>query len=105
MAVSEVEARPDIGVAVSRLLCGYVELKAPGLGANTALFKDRNKLQWEKFRALPNMLYTDGLDFTLYRTGEKIGKSVRLGDSPAVIGKASPATIAELHTLLLDFLS
>jgi hypothetical protein len=29
-----VQARPDIGVATDNLLCGFVELKAPGLGAN-----------------------------------------------------------------------
>ena len=104
--VHELEARPDIGVAIRRLLCGHVELKAPGFGANTALLKDRNKLQWEKFRCLPNILYTDGLEFALYRSGERIGKLVRLGESLASVGKsASPATIAELHTLLLDFFS
>jgi hypothetical protein len=104
--VSELEARPDIGVAVGRLLCGHVELKAPGLGANTALLKDRNKLQWEKLRALPNILYTDGLEFALYRSGERIGKIVRLGEDLASVGKsATPAIIADLHTLLLDFFS
>lgn len=54
--------RPDLGVQVASLLTGYVELKPPGKGATPAKFKDKHdKAQWEKFKALPNVLYTDGL--------------------------------------------
>src|SRR2546425_496638 len=42
--------RPDIGVAVRRLLCGHVELKAPGKGAKVSRFKGADKTQWEKFK-------------------------------------------------------
>ena len=27
-------ARPDVGIALQHLLCGHIELKAPGKGAN-----------------------------------------------------------------------
>lgn len=103
VATGEGEGRPDIGVAVCRLLCGYVELKAPGFGANTSLFKDHNKRQWEKFRALPNILYTDGLEWALYRSGERVGRLVCLADDAGSLGKTSLTTLSELHTLLLDF--
>ena len=33
--VHELGGRPDIGVEVGKALCGFVELKAPGLGAQT----------------------------------------------------------------------
>src|SRR5262245_38229009 len=47
----EVSGRPDMGVVSSKLLAGYVELKAPGKGADPETFKDKgDKAQWEKFR-------------------------------------------------------
>src|SRR5204862_5409479 len=58
--LAEVSGRPDIGVAVDNLLCGYVELKAPGKGASVSRFKSADKTQWEKFKAIPNLIYTDG---------------------------------------------
>ena len=67
--VHDLGGRPDIGVEVRNALCGFVELKAPGLGAQTKKLKDRDKRQWEKFSALPNILYTDALEWALYRTG------------------------------------
>ena len=57
---ADVEGRPDIGVASNRLLCGFVELKAPGKGARPQRFTGADKRQWEKFKALPNLIYTDG---------------------------------------------
>ena len=59
----------DIGVSVDGLLCGFVELKAPGRGAKTSAFKGHDKEQWERFRELPNILYTDACEWALYRTG------------------------------------
>lgn len=37
--VHDLGGRPDIGVSVQRALCGYVELKAPGVGARTSRFR------------------------------------------------------------------
>jgi len=39
--------RPDMGVAVKRLLAGHIELKAPGKGANPEKLKGNDKEQWE----------------------------------------------------------
>ncbi len=57
--------RPDLAVSVGGLLGGYVELKAPGAGADVRRFTGRNKRQWRKFSALPNLIYTDGNAFSL----------------------------------------
>jgi len=43
--VDELGGRPDIGVELDSVLCGHVELKAPGLGAQTRRFKGRDKTQ------------------------------------------------------------
>lgn len=69
--VTGIEGRPDVGVSVRKLLCGHVELKAPGKGARTERFRGADKQQWEKFKALPNIVYTDGSEWALYRSGER----------------------------------
>ncbi|MCH8888544.1 MAG: DNA methyltransferase, partial [SAR324 cluster bacterium] len=79
--VVDLGGRPDVGVTVKNLLCGHVELKAPGVGANPNGFGGANKKQWEKFKALPNLIYTDGNEWALFRSGQKVGANVRfLGD-------------------------
>ena len=68
---------PDIGVYVSTLICGYIELKAPGLGADAPKLKSpHNKRQWKRLQALPNLIYTDGREWALYRSGERSGGRV-----------------------------
>ncbi len=100
-------ARPDIGVAVRNLLCGYVELKAPSKGARTGRFTGADRKQWEKFRVLPNLLYTDGSEWALYRSGEPQGAPVLFSGDVTTDGARAfnDRQIAELHTLLIDFLS
>ena len=62
----DLKTRPDYSVTVDKALVGFVELKAPGKGANPPRFKDpHDKAQWEKLSSLPNLLYTDGNSFSL----------------------------------------
>lgn len=56
--VSEISGRPDLGVVLDSLLAGYIELKAPGKGARPERLKGEDKVQWEKFKNLPNLIYT-----------------------------------------------
>ncbi|MET0621718.1 MAG: type ISP restriction/modification enzyme [Pyrinomonadaceae bacterium] len=99
--------RPDIGVAVRGLLSGFVELKAPGKGARTNRFRGADKKQWEKFKALPNLLYTDGNEWALYRSGEPTSEVVRFAGDVTVEGAAAfdEEATARLHGVLLDFLN
>ena len=109
--VTEVQAeelgRPDVGVAVRGLLAGHVELKAPGKGADPNKFKGNDRKQWEdRFKNLPNLIYTDGNEWALYRTGEPVGKIIRVSgdvtrDGPKAIG---PADAEAILALLQDFL-
>ena len=105
--VDEFSGRPDIGITVNALISGYIELKAPGVGANTAKFSGRNKGQWDKFSNLPNLIYTDGNEWALYRNGERIGKIIRLSGDVTTDGeKAVEQRDAEsLFSLLRDFLN
>ncbi len=99
--------RPDYAVHLNQLLAGYVELKAPGLGANAKRFKGRNRDQFKRFSAIPNILYTDGNEWALYRDGELVGKIVRLSGDVATDGQeaAAPDDARAVEGLLRDFLS
>ncbi len=99
--------RPDYAVHLNRVLAGYVELKAPGVGANTNRFSGHNRDQWKRFSAIPNLLYTDGNDWALYRGGEIVDKIVRLSGNVAAEGKKAvgPDDAYAVERLLRDFLS
>lgn len=105
--LSELKVRPDIAIHVDKLICGYVELKAPGLGADAPRLKGaHNRAQWTKLKGLPNLIYTDGRDWALYRNGERIGAIIRLDDDPTERGKraVSQENADALGTLFRDFL-
>lgn len=78
-SVSDLKTRPDYAVTVHNALVGFVELKAPGKGADPRKFKHRHdKAQWDKLRSLPNLIYTDGNAFSLWQNGELSGSVVTL---------------------------
>jgi hypothetical protein len=103
-----VQARPDIGVATEGLLCGFVELKAPGLGANPSRLPGRqNQAQWEKFKNLPNLIYTDGNEWRLFRAGEEVATArVRLAGDVREDGAdaVDHPSATNLERLLRNFL-
>ena len=79
--------KPDYAVHASNLLAGYAELKAPGVGANPNRFTGHNQEQWKRFKAIPNLLYSDGNDWGLYRNGEAVTPAVRLSGDVVTDGK------------------
>ncbi len=102
--LDHLKTRPDYAVTVSNALVGFIEVKAPGKGADPRKFTDpHDKGQWDKLKSLPNLLYTDGSAFSLWHDGELIGKIVHLeGDIEASGAKlAAPTT---LLPLVRDFL-
>lgn len=72
--VSEGLVRPDYAIMVDGVLTGYVELKAPGKNIEPASFtkKSHEYKQWQRLRNLPNLLYTNGTEWRLYRYGEPV---------------------------------
>ena len=104
---AEVHGRPDAGVTVADLLCGYIELKAPDVSIDPRTFRGHNKTQWEKFRNLPNLIYTNSTDWRLYRNGELIGAPVRFANDPTTSGAeaVTEENADALERLLRDFLS
>ena len=56
-SLSDLKTRPDYSVTVHKALVGFIEVKAPGKGADPRKFKDpHDKEQWSKLRSLPNIV-------------------------------------------------
>jgi hypothetical protein len=96
--------RPDYAVTFGKALTGFIEVKAPGKGADPRRFQGHDKDQWNRLKSLPNLLYTDGMSFSLWRDGELQGAIVRLVGDLEADGKAVRAP-NELLTLFSDFLT
>src|SRR5258708_32676445 len=97
--LKHLKTRPDYAVTVSNALVGFIEVKAPGKGADPRKFSDpHDRDQWDKLKSLPNLLYTDGNAFSLWHDGEMIGKVVHLeGDVETSGAKlAAPTTLVPL---------
>lgn len=111
MARTEAKAdggvRPDIGITVNGLLGGHIELKAPGKGAQPKRFSDpHDKSQFKKLSDHPNLMYTDGSEWALFRNGVLVGKVIQ---APGDVTEAGAAAIddeftASFEALFRDFL-
>ncbi|PYP82398.1 MAG: DNA methyltransferase [Candidatus Angelobacter sp. Gp1-AA117] len=90
--LGELKTRPDYSVTVHKALVGFVEIKAPGKGADPRKFKDpHDKQQWDKLQSLPNIIYTDGNNFSLWQDGDLVGSVLSLtGDIESSGGKVKP---------------
>ncbi len=103
-ALSALKTRPDYAVKVNNSLVGFVEVKAPGKGADPRRFKDEHdRAQWDKLKSLPNLIYTDGNAFSLWRGGRLQGEIVRLRGDVETAG-ASLAPPPGLEGVFSDFL-
>ena len=98
--------RPDYAVLINQLPAGYVELKAPGVGANNEHFRGHNLDQFKRFSAVPNILYSDGNEWALYRDGKRVKDVVRLTGNIAEDGKkaAKLQDARAVENLLREFL-
>ena len=104
-ALHDLKTRPDFAVSKQNLLVGFIEVKAPGKGADPRRFSDPHDIeQWQKLKSLPNIVYTDGNCFSLWQDGELQGEIVRLEGSVESSGAALRAP-AGLLNLFSDFLN
>lgn len=95
--------RPDYGVRINGAISGYVEVKAPGRPVDPAQFRGHDKLQWERQRDLPNLIYTNGTDFRLYQKETPADPVILSGGTLATAGrKLTPPP--ELESRLRSFL-
>ncbi|MCI4062810.1 N-6 DNA methylase [Micromonospora sp. R77] len=101
MRDTERQVRPDYGVSVGGAITGYVEIKAPGKSIDPTGLRGHDRVQWERQRDLPNLLYTNGTEWRLYRDRELVDAPVRFtGDLDSGSVTAPPA----FEKLLTEFL-
>lgn len=97
--------RPDFMVAVAGARVGYAELKAPGRKVPTTWSPDaRERRQWDKLRLLPNVVYTDGEQWGVYRFGELHGAVARLDGSLWTAGSRLRPADSSFERVVQDFL-
>jgi hypothetical protein len=104
-SMSELRTRPDFAAQFNKALIGFIEVKAPGKGADPRKFKDKHdKEQWDKLKALPNLVYTDGNAVSLWRNGVLVGDIIKF-DGDIETSGAKLAAPPSLLPLISDFLS
>lgn len=92
---------PDFIIHRGEIVVGHVEAKDIGLGLRG--MKDANKKQQDRYRkALPNLIYTNCLDWDFYTNGELIA-SVTIADFLLGI-QPRPDQYPILEKLLLDYI-
>ncbi|MFI0937237.1 type ISP restriction/modification enzyme [Streptomyces sp. NPDC021020] len=103
--VPDLGIRPDYAVRASGELVGYIELKKPGLSVDPDTFGKSNREQWEKLRNLPNLLYSNGTEWRLFRDGRQLGETVYFRGTLRSAGESlAPVDPGALDALLKQFL-
>jgi hypothetical protein len=100
----DLRARPDYGAEVADAMVGYIEIKQPGKGADPESFIGHDAEQWQKLRLLPNVLYTDGNEWSLRRNGQQIGEIARFNGRVRSAGSRLAPKDDEFVRLLRQFL-
>ncbi|MDV3357291.1 type ISP restriction/modification enzyme [Dietzia sp. IN118] len=96
--------RPDYAISVGGAITGYVEVKKPGANLDPEGMTGHNRRQWDRQRDLPNLIYTNGTEWRLYRDCEPVGDPVHLGGGTLRTAGSKLTAPPELEQLLTDFL-
>ena len=93
---------PDFIIQRGEIVIGHVEAKDIGIGLRG--MKDANKNQQDRYRkALPNLIYTNCIDWDFYQHGERVA-SVTIADFLMGI-QANPDQYERLDSLLRNFIA
>ena len=93
---------PDFIVQRGEIVVGHVEAK--DIGLDLRAMKDSNKEQQQRYlKALPNLVYTNCLDWDFYRDGERFA-SITIADYLMGI-QPKPEEYERLENLLREFIA
>lgn len=98
-SLADLSVRPDYAVDYCGTLIGFIEIKAPGKGADPRLFTDaHDRAQWTKLQALPNLIYFDGQEISLWQSGQLVGAVGKFtgGIADAGEGLLPPANLVQI---------
>ncbi|MFE9505525.1 type ISP restriction/modification enzyme [Streptomyces anthocyanicus] len=80
VAIAAHRIRPDLAVRIGKLprnIVGYVELKSPDKSViHPGGLNQRDRRQWEGMAKLPNLIYTNGQTWIMYRSGRQYGDTI-----------------------------
>ncbi|WP_243408130.1 type ISP restriction/modification enzyme [Frankia canadensis] len=96
--------RPDYGVTVAGAVIGYIEVKAPGRTIDPDRFTGHDLEQWNRQRDLPNLIYTNGTHWRLYRDGALRVGPIVLDGGPLQDAGGQLRAPDGLESLLVAFL-
>lgn len=100
--------RLDLAIKRGRgLLTGHIELKSPGKSANPyrkSAWTKHDRTQWKKLERHPNLVYSNGWEWTLLRHG--VGQPLaHVILTPASDGSVPSEQVHQLKQLLTQFLN
>lgn len=101
---TERRVRPDYGVSIQGVMMGYVEVKAPGRTIDPAKMTGHDLEQWHRQKDLPNLIYTNGVEWRIYRDGNLLDTAQLSSLSLAEAG-ADLRSNTQFETVLRAFLA
>ncbi|MEO3923777.1 type ISP restriction/modification enzyme [Micromonosporaceae bacterium B7E4] len=105
MGEGDLRVKPDYAIRVNRMIAGYVEVKEPRKSIEPSSFRGNDRKQWERLKDLPNLLYSNGQSWALYRNGVQIGETAVLTGALATAGHRLIVQDEQFERLLRDFVS
>jgi hypothetical protein len=110
VAIAAHRIRPDLAVRIgksARNVVGYVELKSPDKGViHPSGLNQRDRRQWEGMAKLPNLIYTNGQTWIMYRSGRQYGDTIHLEGDLRTAGsrlRLAPASEGAFEAMLTAF--
>jgi hypothetical protein len=103
--LTELSSRPDFAVRVKGAVVGYIEVKKAGLSLDPGTFSGHNRDQWNRLKDLPNLVYTNGTEWRLYRGDAQPALVAQLTGGPLDVAGAGLSPDSAFAHLLTDFLN
>lgn len=101
--LSGLGVRPDYAIRVDGVVTGYAEVKRPGASVDPATFQGHNSRQWSRLKDLPDLIYTNGTEWRLYKNGQLV-ETARLNGDLRTAGRTLSVPDTALERILTDFL-
>ncbi|GAA1688181.1 hypothetical protein GCM10009792_05000 [Microcella alkalica] len=103
--LTELSSRPDFAVRVRGAVVGYIEVKKAGMSLDPSTFKGHNRDQWHRLKDLPNLIYTNGTEWRLYRGEGHPALVAQLAGGPLDVAGSALTPDSNFAHLVTDFLN